>query len=140
MADALSKIASSTPGGPTRIITLQTEEERSTDRSEAFIPDLRADREQKISIFYVESVIVLNKKKEVVMNTGFQPPDWREPIKNYILRQELPEDRRAAQKIIRSSAHYLMEDSRLYRRSFTTPLLKCLGPEEARYVLAEIHE
>ncbi|XP_073138146.1 uncharacterized protein [Henckelia pumila] len=33
-----------------------------------------------------------------------------------------------------------MVDEVLYKRSFSGPLLKCLGPKEAHYVLKEIHE
>jgi hypothetical protein len=31
-------------------------------------------------------------------------------------------------------------EGHLFRKGISTPLLKCIGPEEVWYVLAEIHE
>ena len=37
------------------------------------------------------------------------------------------------------AARFTITDGILYKRAFTTPLLKCLGPQEAEYTLLEIH-
>ena len=37
-------------------------------------------------------------------------------------------------------ARYTMYDDRLYKRGFSTPLLKCVDLEEGNYILQEIHE
>ncbi|XP_019418532.1 PREDICTED: uncharacterized protein LOC109329311 [Lupinus angustifolius] len=39
-----------------------------------------------------------------------------------------------------TSSMYTLIGGTLYRRGFTAPLLKCLGPERADYVLREVHE
>ncbi|XP_017408416.1 uncharacterized protein LOC108321234 [Vigna angularis] len=62
---------------------------------------------------------------------------WRSKIRDIMSRQDdgRPVEQREAKKI----ARYLLVGDNLYRRGFTTPLLKCLGVEEACYVLNELH-
>ena len=38
------------------------------------------------------------------------------------------------------AARYILYDGQLYRRGFSTPLLKCVDLEERNYILREIHE
>ena len=38
------------------------------------------------------------------------------------------------------STRYVLMDKVLYKRGFSQPYLRCLAPEEANYVLREIHE
>ena len=37
-------------------------------------------------------------------------------------------------------AHYVLIDNVLFSQSFSQPLLRCLIPQQADYVLREIHE
>lgn len=44
-------------------------------------------------------------------------------------------------RIIRQSSRYAMgADDELYKKSFSKPLLKCLGPEDAYYDLSKVHK
>ena len=38
------------------------------------------------------------------------------------------------------ASQYIMMNDHLYKRSFSLPLLRCLGPTNADYVLREVHE
>ncbi|XP_024029260.1 uncharacterized protein LOC112093922 [Morus notabilis] len=67
-------------------------------------------------------------------------PSWMDPIIRYLVSGELPEDRRQAQKMKYQAARYTMHDNLLYRRGYSTPLLRCLGTEEAKMVLSEVHD
>ncbi|XP_024025995.1 uncharacterized protein LOC112092918 [Morus notabilis] len=67
-------------------------------------------------------------------------PSWMDPIIRYLVNGELPEDRRQAQKMKYQAARYTMHDNLLYRRGYSTPLLRCLGAEEAKRVLSEVHD
>ena len=49
-------------------------------------------------------------------------------------------DKSVARKITRQASHYVLYDGKLYKRSFTFPLLKCLSLSESDYVLREVHE
>lgn len=45
-----------------------------------------------------------------------------------------------AKKIKYRSSFFCLIDGDLYRRAFSSPLLKCLVPSEAAYVLQEVHK
>ncbi|XP_022154603.1 uncharacterized protein LOC111021825 [Momordica charantia] len=45
-----------------------------------------------------------------------------------------------ARKLRRQATHYLMHEGKLFKRGYSLPLLRYLDPEEARYVICEIHE
>jgi len=65
---------------------------------------------------------------------------WIDPIVTYIKDGSLLSDPVEAQKVkIRSSRFTILNDE-LYKRGFSQPYLKCLGPGDAEYVLKEIHE
>lgn len=38
------------------------------------------------------------------------------------------------------AAHFVLKEDVLYKRGFASPLLRCVGGEEAAYILREIHE
>ena len=40
----------------------------------------------------------------------------------------------------RKASQFVLMDKQLYKKSYAFPLLKCLGPTDADYVLREIHE
>ena len=63
-----------------------------------------------------------------------------EEIATYLRDDRLPNDREAARRVKYHAEHYLLLGDRLYKRGISTPLLRCLGPEEAQAVLQEIHE
>ncbi|XP_061336678.1 uncharacterized protein LOC133283782 [Gastrolobium bilobum] len=65
---------------------------------------------------------------------------WTTPIVNYLSEGVLPPDQKKAKKMVRRSAHFCMVQGRLYKRGWSTPLLKCLNPDDVEYVLEEIHE
>jgi hypothetical protein len=47
------------------------------------------------------------------------PNDWRGPIIMYIRNEEEPDDKAAAERIARQSAHYTLIGGALYRRGAT---------------------
>ncbi|KAI9125398.1 hypothetical protein K1719_004014 [Acacia pycnantha] len=64
----------------------------------------------------------------------------RKPIIDYLERGVFLEDSTEAKKLVREAALYMMVDDQLYRKGLHSPMLRCLNSEEAKYVLAEIHE
>ncbi|GFY92470.1 hypothetical protein Acr_08g0008660 [Actinidia rufa] len=65
---------------------------------------------------------------------------WMDEIIAYLQGGTLPTDKLQAHHLQYRSARFCIFKGRLYKRSFSGPLLKCLRPEEAEYVLKEIHE
>jgi hypothetical protein len=64
-------------------------------------------------------------------NTLSQPEsdsnDWREHIIRYMKNEEEPDDKAAAERIARQSAHYTLIGGALYRRGATGVLMKCIS-------------
>ena len=66
--------------------------------------------------------------------------NWMTPIISYLKDGKLPEGKDEAKKLRVRSARYLLMDEVLYKRGFLQPYLRCLAPDEANYILREIHE
>ncbi|XP_014524143.1 uncharacterized protein LOC106780373 [Vigna radiata var. radiata] len=63
--------------------------------------------------------------------------DWRQDIIQLMVQQE--QGRRVRITDSKCIARYMFVGDDLYRRGYTTPLLKCLSDEEAKYVMQELH-
>lgn len=64
--------------------------------------------------------------------------DWRRPIKDAIKSitdGDCVQDKTLTKRAVR----YVMIGEDLYKRGFSTPLLKCLNQEQAEYVMNELH-
>ena len=66
--------------------------------------------------------------------------NWMTPIVGYLKEGKLPQGRDEARKLRIKSAKYVLMDEVLYKRRFSQPYLRCLAPDEANYVLREVHE
>jgi len=69
---------------------------------------------------------------------GEPKDDWRQPIREAIKSitdGDYVQDKAFAKK----SARYVIIGEDLYKRGFSTPLLKCLNQEQAKYVMDELH-
>ncbi|XP_022864755.1 uncharacterized protein LOC111384672 [Olea europaea var. sylvestris] len=67
-------------------------------------------------------------------------PTWMQPIITYLKDQVLPANKDEAYKLRRRSAHFLFIDDVLYKKSFSSQLLQCVGGEETTYILRGIQE
>jgi hypothetical protein len=65
--------------------------------------------------------------------------DWREPILRYIKNEEELDDKAAAERIARQSAHYTLIGDALYKRGTTGALMKCILSATGKQLLDEIH-
>lgn len=65
---------------------------------------------------------------------------WMAPILSYIHGGKLPEDPDKARITKVQSARFTILNGQLYKCRYALPYLKCLNPQEAVYVLKEIHE
>ena len=62
------------------------------------------------------------------------------PIILYLEDGRLPGAKDEARKLRVKAARYVLWDKVLYKRGFSQPYIKCLAPDEANYVLREVHE
>ena len=63
-----------------------------------------------------------------------------DPIWDYLVDGTLPSDPKEASKLRARSARFIVHWGTLYKRGFSTPILKCVGKEDANYILREVHE
>ena len=71
-----------------------------------------------------------------VQNEG----NWMAQIISYLKDGSLPEGKDEARRLRVRSARYVLLNEVLYKRGFSQPYLRCLSPDEANYVLREVHE
>jgi hypothetical protein len=65
---------------------------------------------------------------------------WIHPVMKFIETGELPKDQNEASLVKRRAPSHTIVAGQLYKRGFSTPLLKCIEGEEAAYALEEVHE
>ena len=66
--------------------------------------------------------------------------NWMTLIIQYLRDGILPEDKNKARRLRLKVAQYILYDGKLYRKGFSTPLLKCVDLEKGNYILREIHD
>nr|GEY69544.1 reverse transcriptase domain-containing protein [Tanacetum cinerariifolium] len=81
-----------------------------------------------------------NKKADALTIIEEEGPTWMTELVNYLKEGTLPEDEKEARKIRLKACQYELIEGILYKRSFLTPWLRCVGPLQAEYVMKEIHE
>nr|GEW96977.1 reverse transcriptase domain-containing protein [Tanacetum cinerariifolium] len=64
---------------------------------------------------------------------------WMTPIINCLERGIWPEDQNKACALRMKKNQYVMEEGVLFKRSYLMPMLWCVGPLQANYVIREIH-
>jgi len=87
-----------------------------------------------------EALSTLSWDHEDVFTIQVGEGNWMAPIINFLINDALPEDQLEAKEIRRQAASYTVVNGELFRRGFSSPLLKCLDRTQADYVLSELHE
>ena len=67
-------------------------------------------------------------------------PSWMDPIWDYLVYGTLSSDPKEVSKLRARSARFTVHRGTLYKRGFSAPILKCVGKEDANYILREVHE
>nr|GEY58763.1 reverse transcriptase domain-containing protein [Tanacetum cinerariifolium] len=78
--------------------------------------------------------------KEVTAVIEEEDPTWMTELVNYLKEGILPGDEKEARKLRLKARQYELIEGALYKQSFLTPWLRCVGPLQAEYVMKEIHE
>ncbi|XP_027158424.1 uncharacterized protein LOC113760048 [Coffea eugenioides] len=68
------------------------------------------------------------------------PASWITPLVDFLSSGVLPEDKIETRRLQLRATKYAYAGGTLYRRSYLSPWLKCVTPEEGDYVLREGHE
>jgi hypothetical protein len=63
-----------------------------------------------------------------------------QPYLAYMINKTLPEDVVEAQRIVRGSKSFVVVQGKLYKKSITGVLQRCVTPQEGQVILKDIHE
>jgi hypothetical protein len=64
---------------------------------------------------------------------------WMQPYLAYMINKKLPEDVVEAKKITRRSKAFVVLQGKLYKKSITGVLQRCVTPQEGQAILKDIH-
>jgi ribonuclease HI len=78
--------------------------------------------------------------EEEIVNSITINTTWMSPIIRYLKEGTLLTDRTEAHKLRIRASHFRLLGGILYKMGFSRPHLRCLSPEEANYVIREVHE
>nr|GEX69005.1 reverse transcriptase domain-containing protein [Tanacetum cinerariifolium] len=78
--------------------------------------------------------------KEVTAVIEEEGPTWMTELVNYLKEGTVLGDEKEARKLRLKARQYELMEGVLYKRSFLTPWLRCVGPLQVEYVMKEIHE
>ncbi|XP_011078448.1 uncharacterized protein LOC105162179 [Sesamum indicum] len=107
------------------------------DSLSKFGATLSGIRDRKITVMVKETSAIA---EGVDVNTASEKLSWKDEIVRYLKEGILSADSIAARRLKARSARFTLVDEQLYKRTIEGPLLKCLDPEKAEYVMKEIHE
>ena len=66
--------------------------------------------------------------------------NWTTSLVSYMKNDILPDENEASRKLKVQVARFVLMKDVLYKRGFSRPYPRCLGPEEANYIRREVHE
>nr|XP_043611691.1 uncharacterized protein LOC122583338 [Erigeron canadensis] len=110
IADALSKLASTSFTHLTKEVLVET------------LP--KSSMEEEVMVALVEE----------------EDQNWTTPIIEYLTSGILPANKDEARKVRIKAPQYILREEGLYRKSYLGPLLRCVGPNQAKMIIEEIHQ
>jgi hypothetical protein len=75
-----------------------------------------------------------SKDSSSVFRDENEVDDWRKPLVDYLHNPSSSDDRKVR------ALKFVLDDGELYHRTADDLLLKCLGPDQARLAMEEVHE
>lgn len=82
-------------------------------------------------IVHVEELTSLTMERKVSLTAEVEEPEdcWMIPFLNYLIEESLPPDKALAKKVkLKSPQYIVVQDRKLYRRSYLRPILRCVRP------------
>nr|GFB04137.1 reverse transcriptase domain-containing protein [Tanacetum cinerariifolium] len=73
-----------------------------------------------------------NKKADALNVTKEEEDNWMIPIWEFLQLGKLPDDPQKARKLGIKASLYKLVDGKLYRRSYLSPWLRCVGAAQAK--------
>ncbi|XP_074328058.1 uncharacterized protein LOC141665969 [Apium graveolens] len=121
-----------------QIVVKQTNGEEENSEADTLSKLVQNSSDLDCSVYFEELQRPSIESEEVMEIEN--NPNWMTPFNNYLEKGELPEDKGKAQRLKAKAAKFFIEEGILYRRTFSSQILKCIGLGEAQYCLMEVHE
>nr|GEX12457.1 reverse transcriptase domain-containing protein [Tanacetum cinerariifolium] len=90
---------------------------------------------KQVLVEVLETKLITSKEVTAVIEE--EGPTWMTELVNYLKEGTLPEDEKVARKLRLKARQYELMEGILYKRSFLTPWLRCVGPLQAEYIEAK---
>lgn len=104
---------------------------------------MREDSLSKLSAGEPMEATWMDSLKEQSINnnicTIMEIDDWRTPIRNFIVHEQLHDNPKRLE-VRTIASRFVLIDDHLYRSMGDWPLLKCVTPDDGKYILREIYE
>ncbi|XP_013594512.1 PREDICTED: uncharacterized protein LOC106302583 [Brassica oleracea var. oleracea] len=101
---------------------------------------LETQTQMSIPLLVLQCPATLVEPQNEEISTIEEEETWMTPLVRYLEDDILPEDRNESRKIKKKATKYCLSQGKLYRRSFSSPYLRCVRPHEATKILVELHE
>ena len=88
-----------------------------------------------IPVEFLSTPSIKSAEPQLTVSCVTFPDTWMTSIIQYLKDGHLPEDKKQARSLRLKATRYILYDGRLYRRGFSTPLLKCIDLAEGNYIL-----
>ena len=119
-----------------KIIQIPREENEQADRlAKAALAEHMITYGNVLSFVQLSPLIDSSEVQEIGSESN-----WTTTIASYLKDGILPNEKEAARKIKVQAARFVLIKDVLYKKGFSRPYLRCLGNEEADYVMRELHE
>ena len=119
-----------------KIIQIPREENEQADRlAKAALAEHMITHGNVLSFVQLSPLIDSSEVQEIGSESN-----WTTTIASYLKDGILPNEKEAARKLKFWAARFILIKDVLYKRGFSRPYLRCLGNEEADYVMKEIHK
>ena len=119
-----------------KVVQIPREENERADRlAKAASAEQMVIPGNVLSFIQLSPLINLSNMQEICSDRS-----WTTPLVSYLRDGVLPDEKEAARRLKVQAARFVLIKDVLYKRGFSRPYLRCLGVEEADYVMREVHE
>ncbi|XP_050260077.1 uncharacterized protein LOC126705204 [Quercus robur] len=137
MKKYLEKVKGQINGLQIKFVQIPREENECVDRlAKSASAEYMPVPDQVLSFVQTSSLIDEVMSVQEIDNEN----NWTTPLVSYLRDVVLPDGKDAARKLKVRASRFVLIKEVLYKRGFSRPYLRCLGPEEADYIMREVHE
>ncbi|GKA12898.1 reverse transcriptase domain-containing protein [Tanacetum coccineum] len=130
-----SKLVASQINGMYEVATLGNNQKADVLSKLATVPFHHLTKEILVEVLSERSTEV----QEVQTIVEEEGDNWMTPIIKYLEEGIVPSDKNEARALRAKIGQYTMESGVLFKKGYLIPMLRCVGPLQANYVIREIH-